>query len=36
MKRILFVDDESEVLDGIRRILHADRKRWDMQFAVGG
>jgi HD-like signal output (HDOD) protein/CheY-like chemotaxis protein len=36
MKRILFVDDESEILDGIRRILHADRKRWDMQFAVGG
>lgn len=36
MKRILFVDDESEILDGFRRILHADRKRWDMQFAVGG
>src|ERR1700677_2969395 len=36
MKRILFVDDESEVLDGSRRILHADRKRWDMQFVVGG
>lgn len=36
MKRILFVDDESKILDGIRRMLHADRKRWDMQFAVGG
>ena len=36
MKRILFVDDESRVLDGLRRLLHADRKRWDMQFAVGG
>ncbi len=36
MKRILFVDDESNILDGIRRMLHADRKRWDMQFAVGG
>src|ERR1022692_4878695 len=35
-KRILFVDDESKILDGIRRMLHADRKRWDMQFAVGG
>jgi hypothetical protein len=23
MKRILFVDDESEILDGIRRMLHA-------------
>jgi len=36
VKRILFVDDESNILDGIRRMLHADRKRWDMQFAVGG
>jgi HD-like signal output (HDOD) protein len=36
MKRILFVDDESKILDGIRRMLHADRKGWDMQFALGG
>ena len=36
MKRILFVDDESKILDGIRRMLHGDRNRWDMQFAVGG
>ncbi len=36
MKRILFVDDESKILDGIRRMLHADRKRWEMEFAVGG
>jgi len=36
MKRILFVDDESKILDGIRRTLHADRQRWDLQFAVGG
>jgi HD-like signal output (HDOD) protein/CheY-like chemotaxis protein len=36
MKRILFVDDESKILDGIRRMLHANRKRWDMEFAVGG
>ncbi len=36
MKRILFVDDETNILDGIRRMLHAERKRWDMQFAVGG
>lgn len=36
MKRILFVDDESKILDGIRRMLHGDRERWDMQFAVGG
>ena len=36
MKRILFVDDESKILDGIRRMLYADRKRWDLHFAVGG
>ena len=36
MKRILFVDDESRVLDGLRRMLYAERKRWDMQFALGG
>ncbi|MFZ0774210.1 MAG: response regulator [Candidatus Sulfotelmatobacter sp.] len=36
MKRILFVDDESKILDGLKRMLHADRKRWDMEFAVGG
>ena len=31
-----FVDDESKILDGIRRSLYADRDRWDMQFVVGG
>lgn len=36
MKRILFVDDESRILDGLRRSLHEDRKRWEMEFAVGG
>lgn len=36
MKRILFVDDESNVLDGIRRMLRADRTHWDMHFAAGG
>ncbi len=36
MKRILFVDDETNVLDGIRRMLRAQRNRWDMHFAVGG
>jgi HD-like signal output (HDOD) protein len=36
VKHILFVDDESNILDGIRRSLHADRDRWDMQFVVGG
>jgi HD-like signal output (HDOD) protein len=36
MKRILFVDDESKILEGIRRMLHADRNRWEMHFTVGG
>ncbi|MFZ0953969.1 MAG: response regulator [Candidatus Sulfotelmatobacter sp.] len=36
MKRILFVDDENKILDGIRRMMYAERKRWDMHFAVGG
>jgi HD-like signal output (HDOD) protein/CheY-like chemotaxis protein len=30
------VDDESKILDGFRRMLYADRQRWDVQFAVGG
>lgn len=34
-KRILFVDDEPNVLDGLRRMLRAERGRWDMSF-VGG
>lgn len=36
MKRILFVDDESKIIDGIRRMLYADRKRWDMEFVTSG
>ena len=36
MKRILFVVDDRNILDGIRRALHPDRDRWDMQFVVGG
>jgi HD-like signal output (HDOD) protein len=36
MKNILFVDDESKILDGLRRMLHADRTRWNIEFAVGG
>ncbi len=34
--RILFVDDERHVLDGLRRMLRAHRREWDMQFAEGG
>ena len=33
--RLLFVDDETAVLDGIRNALRRDRKRWDMTFAAG-
>lgn len=33
MKRILFVDDEPNVIDGLRRMLRKERKEWDMEFA---
>src|SRR5438067_7783389 len=36
MKRILFVDDDSKILDGLRRSLIRDRAHWDMEFANGG
>src|ERR1700743_994191 len=36
MKRILFVDDEKQILDGIRRLLNDQRDVWEMQFALGG
>ncbi len=31
-KRLLFVDDATNVLDGLRRALHGMRKEWDMHF----
>ena len=34
--RILFVDDESRILSGLRRMLHGMRREWDMAFATGG
>ena len=34
--RILFVDDEANVLSGLRRMLRGQRKEWEMQFAGGG
>jgi len=34
--RILFVDDESNILDGLRRMLQSMRKEWDMTFVEGG
>jgi HD-like signal output (HDOD) protein len=36
MKRILFVDDERNILDGIRRLLYGQRRRWDMHFVLSG
>jgi HD-like signal output (HDOD) protein len=35
LKRILFVDDEQNVLDGLRNLLRKHRKRWHMAFALG-
>lgn len=34
--RILFVDDEQAVLDGLRDQLRKQRKEWQMVFALGG
>jgi HD-like signal output (HDOD) protein len=35
-KRILFVDDEPLVLQGIQRLLRSMRQEWEMDFAEGG
>lgn len=35
-KRILFVDDEPNVLQGLRRMMRSMRQEWDMQFANDG
>jgi HD-like signal output (HDOD) protein len=36
MRRIVFVDDEQGVLDGLQNLLRRQRKEWDMVFALGG
>jgi len=36
MTRIIFVDDETRVLDGIRRLLYPLRAEWQMSFAGSG
>ncbi|HRD66348.1 MAG TPA: response regulator [Candidatus Competibacter sp.] len=36
MRRILFVDDEPNILEGLRNLLRRHRRKWDMAFAVGG
>lgn len=35
-KRIIFVDDETNVLEGLRRMLRPMRNEWDMAFAGSG
>jgi putative nucleotidyltransferase with HDIG domain len=36
MKRILFVDDETRILEGLQRMLRSHRQEWEMAFAPGG
>ena len=36
MKRVLFVDDEKQILDGIRRLLSDQGDVWEMRFAQSG
>ena len=36
LRRILFVDDEQQVLDGLKNLLRKQRPVWDMAFALGG
>lgn len=36
MKRILFVDDEPRILQGLQRLLRPHRDEWDMAFVTSG
>lgn len=36
MRKILFVDDEPRVLEGLQSLLRRHRRKWDMAFALGG
>lgn len=36
MQRVLFVDDEPHLLDGLRRSLRGMRHEWEMRFAADG
>lgn len=36
MKRVMFVDDEIAVLDGLRNRLRRQRGKWEMFFILGG
>ena len=35
-KRVLFVDDEPKILQGLRRMLRSKRREWKMTFAESG
>jgi HD-like signal output (HDOD) protein len=35
-RRVLFVDDEANILDGLRNTFRRQRGDWDMAFALGG
>ncbi|MEJ2528620.1 MAG: response regulator [Gammaproteobacteria bacterium] len=35
-KKILFVDDDQSLLDGLHRALHSERKQWEMYFVPSG
>lgn len=36
MRRILFVDDEPRVLEGLKRTLEPYQQQWEVSFALGG
>ncbi|RCS46291.1 HDOD domain-containing protein [Bremerella cremea] len=36
MTKILFVDDQENVLSALRRMLYGRRDKWEMEFASGG
>jgi len=35
-RRILFVDDDPTLLDGLKAVLRPQRREWEMAFALGG
>ncbi len=36
LPKILFVDDDPTLVSSLRTVLHRDRTRWDLSFALGG
>jgi HD-like signal output (HDOD) protein len=36
MRRVLFVDDEPKILEGLQRMLRSMRDQWEMEFVEGG